>query len=108
MKAAIAAGRALIVCGAGVSRAATGGAAPGWAKLIEEGLAEAAKLNGGREKPGSRPARRCWPPTRSAIWLNAADDIQAKLGGPSGGPYRAFFKQRLGGLKATNPAILRA
>jgi hypothetical protein len=34
LKAAIAAGRALIVCGAGVSMAATGGTAPSWARLM--------------------------------------------------------------------------
>jgi tetratricopeptide (TPR) repeat protein len=108
LKAAIAAGRALIVCGAGVSRAATDGKAPGWAKLIEEGLEEAAKLNGGRDKPWVKACEALLASDEVGDWLNAADDIQAKLGGPSGGPYRAFFRQRLGGLKATRPAILRA
>ena len=105
---AIAAGRALIVCGAGVSRAATDGAAPGWAKLIEEGLAEAAKLNGGPGKPWVKACEALLASDEVGDWLNAANTIQAKLGGPSGGPYRAFFKQRIGGLKATHPAILHA
>jgi hypothetical protein len=102
---AIAAGRALIVCGAGVSRAATGGAAPGWAQLIKDGLAEAAKLNGGPGKPWVKACEALLASDEVGDWLNAADDIQAKLGGPSGGEYRAFFRQRLGGLKATHPAI---
>ncbi|MGO4870507.1 MAG: tetratricopeptide repeat protein [Roseiarcus sp.] len=108
LTAAIAAGQALIVCGAGVSRAATGGAAPGWQKLIEEGLAEAAKLNGGCDKPWVKACEALLASDEVADWLNAANTIQAKLGGPSGGDYRAFFKQRLGGLKATHPAILQA
>jgi hypothetical protein len=108
LKAAIAEGRALIVCGAGVSRAATDGAAPGWAQLIREGLAEAAKLNGGRDKPWVKACEALLASDEVGDWLNAADDIQKKLGGPTGGLYRAFFKQRLGGLKATHPAILSA
>jgi tetratricopeptide (TPR) repeat protein len=108
LTAAIAEGRALIVCGAGVSRAATNGAAPGWAKLIEEGLAEAAKLNGGRDKPWVKACEALLASDEIGDWLNAADDIQKKLGGPSCGPYRAFFKQRLGGLEPTHPAILHA
>jgi hypothetical protein len=39
---AIAEGRALVICGAGVSRAATDGQAPGWALLIKDALAKAA------------------------------------------------------------------
>ena len=41
-------------------------------------------------------------------WLNAANTIQTKLGGSAAGPWRAFFKHRLGDLKVTNPAILDA
>ena len=38
---AIAEGRALIVCGAGVTRLATDGKAPGWADLISLGVEHA-------------------------------------------------------------------
>ena len=51
---AIAEGRALIVCGAGVSRAATDGQAPGWAQLIKDALAEAAKRGGGIAQPWAK------------------------------------------------------
>jgi tetratricopeptide (TPR) repeat protein len=105
---AIAAGRALIVCGAGVSRAATDSAAPGWGKLIKDGLAEATKQNNAAGKPWVKACEELLTSDEVADWLNAANTIQARLGGPSGGPYRAFFKQRLGSLKATHSAILRA
>jgi hypothetical protein len=108
LTAAIASGRALIVCGAGVSRAATDGAAPGWAKLIEDGLAYAASLCNADDAEWADACRILLKKPKTANWLTAGNVIQAKLGGPSGGPYRAFFKQRLGGLKATSPAILRA
>ncbi|MFZ1963116.1 MAG: SIR2 family protein, partial [Roseiarcus sp.] len=105
---AIAAGRALIVCGAGVSRAATDSAAPGWGKLIKDGLAEATKQHGAAGKAWVKACEALLGSDEVGDWLNAADDVQAKLGGSSGGPYRAFFKQQLGGLQATHPAILRA
>jgi hypothetical protein len=38
LKTAIATGRTLVVCGAGVSALATGGKAPGWKPLIEAGF----------------------------------------------------------------------
>ena len=46
LKSAIADGRALIICGAGVSRAATNGAAPGWERLIRDSLVEAGVIGG--------------------------------------------------------------
>ena len=42
-----------------------------------------------------------------ADWLTAANIIQQKLA-PIDGPYRAFFVNKLGSLKATQPAILEA
>ena len=108
LKAAIAAGRALIVCGAGVSMAATGGAAPGWAQLIKDGLALAEAQCAADDKGWVKGARAFLKSKKNADWLRAADVIQEKLGGPSGGPYRAFLKQHLATLKNARPALLRA
>ena len=108
LKAAIAAGRALIVCGAGVSMAATGGAAPGWAQLVKDGVAHAASLCNADDTEWADACRILLQKPKSANWLRAADMVQAKLGGPAGGPYRAFLKERLGGLKPANPHILRS
>jgi hypothetical protein len=80
LKAAIAEGRTLIICGAGVSRAATNGAAPGWAQLIKDALG-VAKV----EQPGDAGwVKACEallsPDERASEWLLAADIIQGKLG----------------------------
>src|SRR6476661_326063 len=98
-------GRALIVCGAGVSRLATGGAAPGWAELINRGL-EAARPKIGNEPAWVRSCRELLKPDASADdWLEAADKIQERLGGHGGGPYRAFLNATVGRLIATSPAL---
>src|ERR1700677_2440969 len=108
LKAALAEGRALIVCGAGVSMATTGGAAPGWGQLIREGLAEATRLNAGRGEAWVAACEALLRSNEVDDWLYAASTIQTKLGGSSAGPWRAFFKERFGRLKVTNPEILGA
>ena len=105
---AIAEGRALIVCGAGVSRAATEGTAPGWEQLIRDALAEAAKLGGGMAQPWAKACEAFLASDEIADWLSAANTIQARLGGPIGGPYRAFFVKKFGSLTATRPEILQS
>lgn len=102
---AIREGRALIVCGAGVSRLATGNKAPGWAQLIEMGVDAA--------KRGSDPAfaESCSALLKSdkpARWLAAANMIQDELGGREDGRYRAFLKAAVGALEATEPAVIDA
>ena len=108
LKDALAEGRALIVCGAGVSMSATGGKAPGWASLIRDDLAEAVTQHSAAGKPWVASCEALLTSNEVEDWLNAADTIQSKLGGPSGGPWRAFFKQRLGKLSPSEPAILQA
>jgi hypothetical protein len=108
LKAAIGEGRSLIVCGAGVSRAVADGQAPGWAQLIKDALAEAATRAGGTAQPWAKACELLISSDQVDDWLNAANTIQQKLGGPGGGPYRAFFVGKLGSLKANQPAILEA
>jgi SIR2-like domain len=105
---ALAEGRALVVCGAGISRAATDGTAPGWTQLIKDALAEAAQRKGGTALPWAKACEALISSDQVDDWLNAANTIQQKLGGPAGGPYRAFFVSKLGSLKGTQPAILEA
>jgi tetratricopeptide (TPR) repeat protein len=107
LKAAIAEGRALIICGAGVSRAATNGAAPGWERLIRDALAEAAKPGGGMTQPWAKACEAFLESKEIADWLSAANTIQQKLA-PVDGPYRAFFVDKLGSLTVVQPAILEA
>ena len=105
---AITEGRALIVCGAGVSRAATDGQAPGWEQFIRDALAEAAKLGGGMAQPWATACEALLISDAIADWLTAANMIQEKLGGAAGGPYRAFFVGKFGTLKAMDPEILQS
>ncbi len=105
---AIAQGKALIVCGAGVSAAATGGVAPGWAKLIKDALEAAAKPGGGMAQAWVKGCAATLESEQTEDWLTAADTIQTKLGGANSGAYRAFFVERLGKLEATKPAIVEA
>ena len=105
---AVTAGRALIICGAGVSRAATNGSAPGWAQLIKDALYEAATpaspTKSSKAAKPPKPKTEAWVKACKALLkskavedrLDAANTIQKKLGGLSGGPYRAFFKRKLG------------
>jgi SIR2-like domain len=102
---AIAEGRALIVCGAGVTRLAAGNAAPGWKQLIEMGLEHAS--------PGAEPEwiESCTPLLKSAkadLWLAAADMIKQRLVAPPDGRYRAFLKAAVGELKVTQPTVVEA
>ena len=66
---AIREGRCLIVCGAGVSRLATAGKAPGWKQLIEMGL-DAAKSKADAEWIES--CRTLVAAKDASLWLVAA------------------------------------
>ena len=105
---AIAEGRALIVCGAGVTRLATDNKAPGWAHLIEMGL-DAARPTGGSDPAWVRACReRLKPDASEKDWLKVADDIQEQLGGSADGRYRAFLKAAVGELSVTKRAVIDA
>ena len=41
-------------------------------------------------------------------WLDVANTIQRKLGGPAGGAYRAFFVGKFGSLTATRPDVVQS
>jgi SIR2-like domain len=104
---AVAEGRALVICGAGISRAATREMAPGWAQLIEDALAKAAKLKGGTEQHWVKACKELLTSNLVEDWLNAANTIQQKLAPPNG-PFRDFLICKLAFLKATRPTILEA
>jgi SIR2-like domain len=104
LKAAIAGGKALLVCGAGVSRAVAGDA-DGWKGLIESAIDAAPK------EPGEDWSTLCkanLSSTDTDLWLSAADIAQKKLGSWNAPLYRAWLKKSVGGLKATEPALLDA
>lgn len=103
LKAAIAGGKALLVCGAGVSRAVAGNAAKGWKGLIESAFNEASRLSG---EDLSGLCRSMLAGNDIDVWLNAANIAQKKLGGWQDEPYRAWLKASVGGLKAPDPCPL--
>ncbi len=105
LKAASAGGEALLVCGAGVSRAVAGDAAKGWKGLIESAIDEAPK------EPGEDWSARCkddLSSKESDLWLNAAGIAQKKLGGRKAGNYRAWLMKSVGELMATKLELLDA
>ncbi len=105
LKAAIASGKALLICGAGVSRAVAGESAKGWKGLIESAIDAAPK------KPDEDWSARCKDDLSSNdydIWLSTAGIAQAKMGGWSAPQYRAWLKKSVGGLCAVEPALFDA
>jgi hypothetical protein len=78
LKAVIAGGRALLVCGAGVSRAVPGDAAKGWKGLVESAIDAAPKEPG---EDWSATCKRILSSKDSAMWLSAARKAQEEFGG---------------------------
>ena len=107
LKTALATGRTLIVCGAGVSIQATGRKAPGWKALIEAGFTEVSS----RILPETawvKAARAYLDSANADDWLSAADIVQEKLEGSDGGPYKAFLKRQFRTLTASDPGVLES
>ena len=98
----------MIVCGAGVSRAATGEKSPGWEQLIRDALVSAAAQTGGMGQAWAKGCEIILTSDSSDDWLDVANIIQRKLGGPSDGRYRAYFADKLASLKATHPKVLQS
>jgi hypothetical protein len=105
LRTAISGAKALIVCGAGVSRAVTGGAAPGWKGLIESAIDSAPKEPG---EDWSEHCRQGLKRNDPDAWLTSADMAQRKLGGFSNNSYRAWLMKNVGELQANEPALLDA
>ncbi|HEY8125074.1 MAG TPA: SIR2 family protein [Methylocystis sp.] len=105
LRAAISGGKALLVCGAGVSSAVTNGAAPGWKGLIESAIDSAPKEPG---EDWSEHFRQGLKRNDPDAWLSSADMAQRKLGGFSNNSYRAWLMKNVGELQASEPALLDA
>jgi hypothetical protein len=105
LKAAIAGGKALLVCGAGVSQAVAGDAAKGWKGLIQSAIDAAPK------EPGEDWSAHCkgsLSRNDPNVWLSAADIAQGKLGGYTDPQYQRWLRKNVGRLTVTKPALLHA
>jgi tetratricopeptide (TPR) repeat protein len=98
----LAKGNALIICGAGVSTALTGGKAPGWQALIDRSLVFARDKN--LLKGADLQACEVWlaAGTATASWLKAANEIRTAMGDH----FRAFLKHELEKLATVNPPLM--
>jgi tetratricopeptide (TPR) repeat protein len=94
---------ALIICGAGVSMAATGGKAPGWKALIDRAFATAKTET--KAAPTEAWVKSCETYLASARvndWLEAADTIRKFLKGEE---FEEFLRQAVSSLAVTDPAL---
>jgi hypothetical protein len=99
----LAAGRAIVIFGAGVSVAATGGAPmASWVGLLEDGIAYCDSLLQSSLPAGWAERRRAELASGDTEELvGAAEDLTRRLGGPIGGEYARWLERSVGRLEAT-------
>ncbi|MEW6073952.1 MAG: SUMF1/EgtB/PvdO family nonheme iron enzyme [Planctomycetota bacterium] len=92
LKARIAAGRVVVIAGAGVARAATP-QAPGWVELLESGVRRCVDLDSGRKLPSGWAKRQGMALKDGDLdeLLGVAEQVTLKLGGPGGGEYARWL-----------------
>src|SRR5215213_8334598 len=109
---AIHTGRALIICGAGISMAASGRNAPSWKALIASAIEAASASPDPDSGWTSDMAEDCQSILSSAkstqSVLEQLNRVQDALGGKDSDVYRAWLGSTVGQLTATDPAILTA
>src|SRR4051812_5737930 len=106
LKKAIADGpKPLIVCGAGVSKAANPNA-PDWRALIEAGIERVVAFGLADEGGGVRQRQALQGD--ASEWIGAADRVTDKLGGEGHAEFRTWLEDQLGELKAERPDLLEA
>jgi hypothetical protein len=110
LRAELAARRAVVIVGSGVSVAATGGApTASWVGLLNDGVAFCEALLGPTLPSGWGDRRRSQLASGDLDELvGAAEDLTRRLGGPTGGEFGRWLTQGIGNLRATSPAVLQA
>jgi hypothetical protein len=106
----LAAGRAVVIVGAGVSVAATGGAlTASWTGLLEDGVTYCESLLGPSLPAGWAERRRAQLASGDTEELiSAAEDLTRRLGSPDGGEFARWLERSVGRLEASRPAVLTA
>jgi hypothetical protein len=106
----MAAGQAVVIVGAGVSMAATGGApTASWTGLLNDGVTYCEALLGPSLPPGWAERRGAQVASGDLDELvGAAEDLTSRLGGPAGGEFGRWLAASIGKLSPTRPAVLQA
>ncbi len=98
-------GKALIVCGAGVSAALSDGRAPGWGKLIQNAR-EFAKPKSGGNADWYNVTGVQLSMLSPEQWLLAADQIKKELERQK--RYEAFFREQLASLMTVDDKLMES
>src|SRR4051812_29686943 len=96
----------LVVCGAGVSKAANP-KAPDWRALIESGIDRVVAYGLADADWGARQ-RKALVEGDATEWIGAADQVTDRLGGSERREFRRWLKDTLGELKAERTDLLEA
>jgi tetratricopeptide (TPR) repeat protein len=99
------ANKPLIICGAGVTRSATGGAAPGWSELIASGIERARQLGTGSLAWASYAEERL-ASSDMELWISVADEVTDKLGGDGGAEYAKWIEDCVSSLSISDTDLL--
>jgi hypothetical protein len=99
------AAKPLIVCGAGVSKAANP-KAPDWRALIESGIDRVVAFGLAGEEWGARQRQAL--KGKPSEWIGAANQVTDELGGRQHSEFREWLRGLLGELKAERTEILDA
>lgn len=99
--------RPLIICGAGVSVAATDGAAPSWSALIASGIARVESLDPDEEAWATYSRSRL-SKNKPSEWIKVADELTERLGGSRNAEFSEWIEHEVGHLDVKSSEILDA
>lgn len=104
----IAKGQLIVVVGAGVSLAATGGApTAGWKGLLRDGIQRCRNWSHADEGWCARQVKTLEDGDIDE-WINVAQLITRRLGGNSHGEFRRWLRESVGSLRAVDTSLLQA
>jgi tetratricopeptide (TPR) repeat protein len=100
----------VVVVGAGVAVAATGGASSAsWLGLLQDGVARCEAVIGHGLPAGWGDRVRAQIDSGDVEeLLSAAENITRRLGGPGGGEYGRWLRDSVGSLEVTDPEVIQA
>lgn len=99
--------RPLVICGAGVSVAASAGDSPNWKQLIASGIQRVIGLQPD-EQTWSAYALHRLNQDDAAVWVEVADELTARLGGRDNAEFRLWLEKEFKALTPTDTLLLDA